>query len=99
VNPNVVVLMAKIIPMNVTASTCSGCSCPACTANISNLNGMMATWAAGKSTDASPVVVVDQFSNFDATADTVDGVHPNASGAQKMADVWFTALSPLILAN
>src|SRR5262249_59102989 len=29
-NPKVVVLVAQIIPMNVTAATCSGCSCATC---------------------------------------------------------------------
>jgi lysophospholipase L1-like esterase len=93
VNPNVIVLLAKIIPMNVTASTCSGCSCSACGSNIDALNGMVTSWAAAKSTGDSPVVVVDQFTGFDATADTVDGVHPNASGSTKIATKWAAALA------
>jgi lysophospholipase L1-like esterase len=93
VNPNVVVLVAKIIPMNVTAATCSGCTCPSCPSSIQTLNGMIATWASGKSTAASPIVVVDQWTGFDATADTVDGVHPNTSGSTKIAAKWNTALA------
>ena len=42
-------------------------------------------WATGKSTAASPITVVDQWSGFNDATDTIDGVHPNASGNQKMA--------------
>jgi lysophospholipase L1-like esterase len=54
---------------------------------------MITTWAAGKATAASPIMVVDQWTGFDATADTVDGVHPNASGSTKMAAKWSAALT------
>ena len=40
-------------------------------------------------------VLVDsdhQFTGFDANLDTWDGIHPNGSGAYKMADKWFEAL-------
>jgi acyl-CoA thioesterase-1 len=93
VNPNVVVMVAKIIPMNVTGSTCGGCTCPTCPANIQTLNGMITTWATSKGTIASPVIVVDQFTTFDAIADTVDGVHPNATGSTKIATKWAAALA------
>ena len=95
-NPNVVILLAQIIPMNVTSATCSGCSCPGCPTAVPALNAQIATWAPTKSTAASPVVVVDQYTGFDAVADTRDGVHPNnTTGSQKMAAKWFAALSPL----
>ena len=98
-NPNVTVLVAQLIPMAVTASTCSGCSCATCPTRISQFNAMLAGdsgWAAMHSTAASPVVVVDQFTGFNAPAgmDTSDGVHPNASGALKLATKWRQALSP-----
>jgi lysophospholipase L1-like esterase len=91
-NPSVVVLLAQIIPMNVTAATCAGCSCAGCPTAIPALNAQIVTFASTKSTDASPVLVVDQYAGFDATADTRDGVHPNAQGAQKMANNWYAAL-------
>jgi lysophospholipase L1-like esterase len=95
-NPNIVVLLAQIIPMNVTAATCSGCSCASCPTAVPALNAQIATWAPTKSTAASPIVVVDQYTGFDAVADTVDGVHPNPStGSQKMATKWYAALAPL----
>jgi lysophospholipase L1-like esterase len=95
-NPNVIVLLAQIIPMDVTSSTCSGCSCSSCPTAVPALNAQIATWAPTKSTAASPIVVVDQYTGFDAVADTRDGVHPNnTTGSSKMAAKWYAALMPL----
>jgi lysophospholipase L1-like esterase len=94
-NPDVKVLLAQIIPMNVTEVTCAGCSCSNCVADIPALNSQIAAWAPTKSTTASPIVVVNQYAGFDAVADTRDGVHPNAAGSVLMANQWLTALSPL----
>lgn len=94
-NPNVVVLVAQIIPMNVTEATCAGCTCAGCPTAIPALDAQIVGWAAGKSTAESPVVVVDQLTGYDATADNRDGVHPNDSGSQKIADRWLSALTPL----
>jgi lysophospholipase L1-like esterase len=98
-NPNVVVLVAQLIPMDVTAMTCSGCSCATCPTHIMSFNAALAGatgWAATNSTVASPIIVVDQWTGFNASAgqDTVDGVHPNASGSTKIAAKWLNALAP-----
>ncbi|MEV4393773.1 hypothetical protein [Nonomuraea sp. NPDC049607] len=45
-------------------------------------------WAAATTTAQSPVTVVDQWTGFSTGTDTYDGVHPNASGDQKMSDAW-----------
>jgi len=92
VTPSVVVLLAQIIPMNVTSATCSGCTCSGCATAVPALNTAIASFAASKSTAASPVIAVDQYSGFDATMDTRDGVHPNTQGSQKMAARWYAAL-------
>jgi lysophospholipase L1-like esterase len=95
-NPRVIVLVAQIIPMNPQPTTaCPGCVCASCGTAVPALDQQIVGWAAGKSTAESPIVVVDQLTGYDATADNVDGVHPNAQGSQKMADRWFQALSPL----
>ncbi len=91
-NPAVTVLLAQIIPMNVTSATCSGCSCAGCATGVPALNTAITSFAAGKTTAASPVIAVDQYSGFDATMDTRDGVHPNTQGSQKMASRWYAAL-------
>ncbi|HVT06919.1 MAG TPA: SGNH/GDSL hydrolase family protein, partial [Polyangia bacterium] len=92
-NPSVVVLLAEIIPMNVTGATCSGCSCASCATAVPALNAAIVSFAAGKTTAQSPVIVVDQYTGFDASTDTRDGVHPNTAGSQKMATRWYAALT------
>lgn len=94
-NPDIHVLIAQIIPMNVTDVTCAGCTCAGCPTAIPALNTELVTWAEGKSTAASPVTVVDQYTGFDTATDTGDGVHPNPAGSRKMADAWYEALQPL----
>jgi lysophospholipase L1-like esterase len=84
-NPGMKVLVAQIIPMN--PGTCAECA-----QRVVNLNAAIPGWAAGKTTAQSPVTVVDQFTGFSTATDTYDGVHPNASGDQKMADRWFQPL-------
>lgn len=94
-NPNVVVLVAQIIPMNVSDATCGGCTCAGCPTAVPALGEAVVTWASEKSTPESPIVPVDQYSGFDPNADTRDGVHPNADGDRKLAERWLAALEPL----
>lgn len=94
-NPKVVILVAQIIPMNVTDTTCSGCTCAGCGTGVPALNTLITSWAAQQSSADSPVRVVDQYDGYDAVADNRDGVHPNDLGSKKIADHWFAALSPL----
>ncbi|MEW2327163.1 cellulose binding domain-containing protein [Micromonospora chersina] len=85
-NPATTVLVAKIIPMN--PATCAECG-----QRVVALNALVDGWAAGKTTTASPVVVVDQWTGSSTATDTYDGVHPNAAGDQKMSDRWYPALT------
>src|ERR1044071_1791752 len=85
-NPAMKIIVAKIIPM--AASACS--TCPA---DVVALNNAIPGWAAGLTTAQSPITVADLWTGFDATADTVDGVHPNDGGFQKMANAWYPALT------
>ncbi|SCL13706.1 Cellulase/cellobiase CelA1 [Micromonospora nigra] len=84
-NPAMKVLVAKIIPM-------APGTCPECGPRVVALNDAIDGWAAAKTTTASPVVVVDQWTGFSTATDTYDGVHPNAAGDQKMSDRWYPAL-------
>jgi lysophospholipase L1-like esterase len=61
------------------------------TTKVQQLNAQIPTWAAGLNKTESPIWVVDQYTGFLST-DLRDGVHPNASGDQKMANVWYPAL-------
>jgi acyl-CoA thioesterase-1 len=83
-NPKVIVLIAKILPMNVES------------ANVNPLNDAIPKWAATNSTSASPIVVVDMFTGFDPRW-TRDGVHPNNNeGSRWMANNWYQALVPIM---
>jgi len=84
-NPGIHVLLALIIPVDHAAAN----------KNIREYNEALAETAALLDRDSSRVLVVDQFSGFDAAADTYDGVHPNENGNRKMADRWFSALELL----
>ena len=91
-NPNVVFFVAQITPLN-------PAGCTSCESGVETLNGEIPAWASGKSTAASPLYVVNVWSALPATTYTpnsmytADGVHPNAAGAQLMADVWSAALA------
>jgi lysophospholipase L1-like esterase len=85
-NPATKVLVAQILPMNPS-------TCPECGQRVVALNAAIPAWAAAKSTAASPITVVDQWTGFDTATDTGDGVHPNDSGNRKIADRWYPALA------
>ncbi len=80
-NPVIKVLLAKLIPTLFAFNT-----------GIIELNRKIEELAATESTPASPVRLVDQFSGFNPTNNTIDGVHPNTVGEEKMAQRWFDAL-------
>ncbi|WP_230686343.1 GDSL-type esterase/lipase family protein [Catellatospora vulcania] len=88
-NPDTKILVAQIIPM-----TPSGCSW--CPSGVTALNSAIPGWAASRTTARSPITVVDQYTGFDTSVDTSDGVHPDDSGFQKMSDRWYPALIPLL---
>ena len=86
-NPNMKILVAQIIPMNP-----SGC------ADVPPARGRRSTTRSragppAQTTAQSPIIVVDQWTGFDTTTDTGDGVHPNDAGFQKMADRWYPPLA------
>jgi lysophospholipase L1-like esterase len=93
-NPNVILLVAQITPLNPS-------NCSACESRVAALNSQIPAWAASKSTAASPVLVVDLHSAFNAASYTQnsmytsDGVHPNVAGGQLIADKWYAALVAL----
>jgi lysophospholipase L1-like esterase len=87
VNPQVIVLLAQVIP---SAKQPKYSYHP-------DLNRALAELAQRLTTAASPVLIVDQTQGFDPVADTVaDQVHPNQRGADKMAAAWFAALTRVL---
>lgn len=86
-NPHVIVLLAQVIPAGKLPKY----------AYIPELNAGLARLAARLDKPEQRVVLVDQATGFDWTTDTVaDKVHPNARGAEKMAEVWFAALQTIL---
>ena len=84
-NPRVKLLIAQIIPCGDKVQ-------------IQRLNQLIATLGKITTTQESPIIVVDQFSGFNAAAgvDTYDGCHPNEVGEKKMASRWFAALKKVL---
>jgi lysophospholipase L1-like esterase len=81
-NSNVITLLARLIPSSI----------PERNADIETINAEIYDIAGEKNAVSSPIVVVDQNTGFYASADTYDGIHPNASGEQKIAQKWFDAI-------
>ena len=79
------ILVAQIIPMRPS-------NCAQCGDRVVALNKAIPAWAAAKNATESPIVVVDCWTGFDPARDAGDGVHPNSSGNEKLANCWFEAL-------
>ncbi|KAK3339162.1 SGNH hydrolase-type esterase domain-containing protein [Neurospora tetraspora] len=92
VNPDVRLLVAQILPMEPS-------NCPDCAAKVRQLNRYIPLWAQYVNNriqpGESPVRVVDQYTGFNATRFTTDGVHPNARGDEAIAQKW---LDPVVAA-
>jgi acyl-CoA thioesterase-1 len=86
VNPHVTVILAEIIPLANSRRD----------ALIRGLNDRIERLGREKDRQDSPVVVVDQYTEFDPLTETYDGIHPNASGERKMAERWFDVLNEML---
>jgi len=87
VNPQVTILLAQVI----TAGKLPKYS------YLPELNAEITQLAARLDRPGQRVIPVDQATGFDWATDTVaDKVHPNASGAEKMAVRWFEALQRIL---
>lgn len=86
-NPKVVVLLAQVIPSGKLPKY----------DYIPELNLQLAESARRMQKRGLNVEIVNQAEGFDWMTDTVaDKVHPNPSGAKKMADRWMQALQPVL---
>lgn len=84
-NPNVRILIAQISPTSDTfRNTNSG---------LDDFNKGLVVYAQGKTTTASPIVIVDMNSAWSTAQFTqADGVHPNTEGEIQLAQRWANAL-------
>lgn len=80
-NPEVVILLAKIIPMDRRRNS-----------GVRTLNQGLVSVVAARIKAGVKIALVDHFSGFDAKAHTFDGIHPNEHGEKLMAAHWYDAL-------
>ncbi len=86
-NPNVTILLAQVITSGKLPKY----------SYIPELNDAIAKLAERMNTAAQRIILVNQADGFDWNKDTIaDHVHPNESGAEKMAAKWFDALSKIM---
>lgn len=85
-NPDVDVLLAALIPLVYEEVN----------ERVREFNRLLASLAQELDRPGSQVVLVDHYTGFEPRHDTYDGVHPDESGATKMAEIWYEALSVLI---
>ncbi len=85
-NPRVHVLVASIIPVADGRAT----------ELFKQYNQELSALARRADLAGSRVFLVDQFTGFDPTLDTYDGVHPNERGSDKMAAKWFAGMQALL---
>jgi lysophospholipase L1-like esterase len=87
INPQVTILLAQVIPSGEMPRY----------AYIPDLNKALSSLAGRMVLRGYNVILVNHADGFDWKTDTIrDKVHPNASGAKKMADKWMAALLPLL---
>ncbi len=79
-NPKIKVILAEVIPSKQNNS------------KLNELNSGIVTLAEKLNSSESPIYLVDMGVGFDPNTDTYDGVHPNQSGEEKMAAIWFDGL-------
>ena len=87
-NPDIIILLAKLIPADESQHSWAW--------RIPTLNAEIPSIAVDLQDENSPIIIVDQFSGFDPTTDTFDGVHTNSLGEEKMAQKWFDAIHSVL---
>jgi hypothetical protein len=85
VNPHVIYIAAQHTPQGGAQNV----------KDVIDLNAAMVPWAAGLTTTAAPVILVDLFTGIDQKTDMSDGTHLNISGSQKVSDRWLATLMPM----
>lgn len=85
-NPNVIILLSNLIPIrNMYLNK-----------RIEKFNAEIQAIAKKMNTDISPVIFVNQYTEFDVKLDSYDGIHPNERGEEKMAGQWFQSLQEIL---
>jgi len=88
-NPNVVIAVAQIQQIRPATNG------DAVFARAEQLISAVPDWARAENQSQSPVFVADLWTNSNP-AETLDGVHPDDAGAQRMGLNWFNALRAIL---
>ncbi|KAF4552468.1 1,4-beta-D-glucan cellobiohydrolase B [Elsinoe fawcettii] len=80
--PNVVVIIAKLVPDSEAAAQ----------TYINDINAAIPGIVSSRATSGKKILSVDMSPPFLTTADLVDGIHPTQAGYAKMADIWLAGL-------
>lgn len=78
--PDIVIFLAQVLPADRQKS------------ELNHLNEQIRLLETELQNDRSPLIVVDQDGGFSVDKDTYDGIHPDASGEEKMANKWMEAI-------
>ena len=90
INPSATILLAQVIPAGKLPKY----------SYLPKLNKELESLALRLTKRGDTIVLVNHADGFDWKTDTVDDkVHPNTTGAKKMADKWMEALLPLLGKN
>jgi GDSL-like lipase/acylhydrolase family protein len=90
-NPNVVIAIAQIQQIRPTGDA----NPDAVFARAQALVEALPAWAQAQSQPTSPVFVADLWTSS-STTQTLDGVHPDEPGAERMGQNWFEALRNIL---
>jgi len=91
-NPNIAIVVAQIQKIRPNCGTDDSVQ-----KHAEELVMAVPAWAKQLNTAQSPVLVADLWTNSDwSMAETLDCVHPNDVGAQKMGMNWFNALKQIL---
>lgn len=92
-NPSVKILLAQIPPLGRQWAPKKLCGTDTSYEQAVQLfNKAVVQFAQAKTTAASPVELVDQFTGIDPAMDMYDDIHPNTKGEMIMAQRWFDAV-------
>lgn len=83
-NPKMTFLVAQIIPMVGKEGV------------VRVFNQQLVLRLKNASTAQSKVIIVDQYTGFNANTETGDGVHPNAKGELRIAQKWWDVLRTML---
>jgi hypothetical protein len=80
-NAQITIFLAQILPLEDAEKN----------ANINGINAGLVPLAANLDQAQSRIILVDQNSGWNIATHTYDGVHPNSTGEERMAQRWFNA--------